>query len=520
MRSSQGMSAGELLRQANQLKRSGKLDEAIALYHQVIDINPHFAWAYHGLGDAWAKQGNLDEAVAWYSECLKIHPDSAWLYYSLGEVLAELGDLEAAVDYLQKAIDIKPDFHKFYHRLSILLRLKNKIPEAINNYKIALEIHPNLSYLNNQELLDYAQLASNQYDWFMAIRLWTIALEKQGTNASVMIYYQLSCAYRKIRALDTAQAIVSSGIIKYPNEILLHRELYEILISKRNNHEAILCIQDLLVKHNKHDSVAQEYRDKMLSLLLYNKIWLYSLMKSGTTYTLMVLANYIARISGANKDIDFDSMKNYGIIHGLNVYELLKDKTMIEYLLNLKTDWQIYHTHIYVEADFKKVIMLTRNPLDFIISSYFFHFKNRGKDQELHEVIDSRLKHFCTTYLCQKKLSRDYPEDSILIKYEDLITETHTVFTKIIHHLNLDFNDNLLQLSIDACSVSKVKNMEQRYGKPLVVGEKLKVKSFIRSGKIGEWKDFFNDIDLKYIGKKLMENGVNPNDFQEFDCFF
>ncbi|MDT9204507.1 MAG: hypothetical protein P5702_16090 [Limnospira sp. PMC 1291.21] len=33
MRSSQGMSAGELLRQANQLKRSGKLDEAIALHH-------------------------------------------------------------------------------------------------------------------------------------------------------------------------------------------------------------------------------------------------------------------------------------------------------------------------------------------------------------------------------------------------------------------------------------------------------------------------------------------------------
>ncbi|QJB24380.1 hypothetical protein [Limnospira fusiformis] len=33
MRSSQGMSAGELLRQANQLKRSGRLDEAIALHH-------------------------------------------------------------------------------------------------------------------------------------------------------------------------------------------------------------------------------------------------------------------------------------------------------------------------------------------------------------------------------------------------------------------------------------------------------------------------------------------------------
>ncbi|MFO7144930.1 hypothetical protein B9T16_27335 [Arthrospira sp. PCC 8006] len=30
MRSGEGMSAGELLRQANQLKRSGRLDEAIA----------------------------------------------------------------------------------------------------------------------------------------------------------------------------------------------------------------------------------------------------------------------------------------------------------------------------------------------------------------------------------------------------------------------------------------------------------------------------------------------------------
>ncbi|MDT9225494.1 MAG: hypothetical protein P5683_17830 [Limnospira sp. PMC 1279.21] len=37
MRSSQGMSAGELLKQANQLKRSGKFEEAIALYNKGIE---------------------------------------------------------------------------------------------------------------------------------------------------------------------------------------------------------------------------------------------------------------------------------------------------------------------------------------------------------------------------------------------------------------------------------------------------------------------------------------------------
>ncbi|MDY7005641.1 MAG: tetratricopeptide repeat protein [Cyanobacteriota bacterium] len=57
----EGMSAGQLLKQANQLKRVGRLDEAIALYHQVIEINPNFAWAYHNLGNAFVKQGHLDE---------------------------------------------------------------------------------------------------------------------------------------------------------------------------------------------------------------------------------------------------------------------------------------------------------------------------------------------------------------------------------------------------------------------------------------------------------------------------
>ncbi len=111
------MSAGRLLKQANQLKRMGKLDQAIALYRQAIEINPHFAWAYHNLGDTLVKRGNLDEAVACYSESLKVNPNSAWLLYILGEALAQQGDLEAAVEYLQKAIEIKPNCDKLHNRL-------------------------------------------------------------------------------------------------------------------------------------------------------------------------------------------------------------------------------------------------------------------------------------------------------------------------------------------------------------------------------------------------------------------
>ncbi|MEI2419084.1 tetratricopeptide repeat protein, partial [Arthrospira platensis SPKY2] len=124
------------------MKRSGRLDEAIALYHQVIDINPHFAWAYHGLGDALAKQGNLDEAVACYSEGLKINTHSAWLFYSLGEALAELGDLDAAVEYLHKAIDLKPDCYKFYNTLGWVFLQNKKFDDALNYYNLAIKLNP------------------------------------------------------------------------------------------------------------------------------------------------------------------------------------------------------------------------------------------------------------------------------------------------------------------------------------------------------------------------------------------
>ena len=165
------MSAGQLLKQANQLKRAGRLDEAIALYHQVIEINPNFAWAYNNLGDALVKQGNLDEAVAYYFESLKLNPNSAWLLYGLGEALAKQGDLEGAIEYLQKAIEIKPNFYKFYHSLGQVLTVKEDFDEAISSYQKAIDLRSKiahsylgccLSFMCKGELSqaqDYLQLA-------------------------------------------------------------------------------------------------------------------------------------------------------------------------------------------------------------------------------------------------------------------------------------------------------------------------------------------------------------------------
>ncbi|GGA56387.1 protein arginine N-methyltransferase [Okeania sp. KiyG1] len=123
----EGTSAGQFLKQANQLKRAGRLDEAIALYHQAIEINPNFAWLYSNLGDAFVKQGKLDEAIACYLESLKINPNSALYLYSLGSVFTQKGDLEVAVEYLQKAVETQPNIRKLQRSLSQVLAERDRL---------------------------------------------------------------------------------------------------------------------------------------------------------------------------------------------------------------------------------------------------------------------------------------------------------------------------------------------------------------------------------------------------------
>ncbi|MEI2419036.1 tetratricopeptide repeat protein [Arthrospira platensis SPKY2] len=259
------MSAGELLRQANQLKRSGKLKEAIALYHQVIDINPHFAWAYHGLGDAWAKQGNLDEAVAWYSECLKIHPDSAWLYYSLGDVLAELGDLEAAVKYLKNAIELKPDFDKFHHRLAQALTRFGDFDEANISYKKFLKLNSNKANINHRgesylvklnyssnnlaELIASAEDAASCGAWADAVYHWEQAaeiLEASGQNLSKKqkaalreTRLKLAAKFKVEGKLDQAALLYEAILAVTPEDLSALSGLAEIATIQESWEEAV-----------------------------------------------------------------------------------------------------------------------------------------------------------------------------------------------------------------------------------------------------------------------------------------
>jgi tetratricopeptide (TPR) repeat protein len=132
-----------LIKRANQLKREGRLDEAISLYQQAIESNSNFAWHYHNLGEALAKKGCLDEAIAAYEKAVQLNPNLASFFISLGGVLVKQKLLDQAISCFQKAIEINSSYYKAYNHLGYVWFEKQNWPLAIECFQKSIGLQPN-----------------------------------------------------------------------------------------------------------------------------------------------------------------------------------------------------------------------------------------------------------------------------------------------------------------------------------------------------------------------------------------
>lgn len=139
------MSAGQLLKQANQLKRMGKLDEAIALYREAIKLNPDFAWTYYELGDTLAKSGNLDDSVICLQKSTVLKPNFYLAHEKLATIFQEQGKIDLAIAEYRKA----KNSQNLQSEKKPTSSLEQYI-ERVESYKSAVE-----NLYQNQKWLDY-----------------------------------------------------------------------------------------------------------------------------------------------------------------------------------------------------------------------------------------------------------------------------------------------------------------------------------------------------------------------------
>jgi len=139
------------------LRRTGKLEEAIAAYRQAIKLKPDDADAYINMGNALSDQKKLEDAIAAYRQAIRLKPDYAYAYNNLGLALYDQKKLEEAIAAYLKALSLPEDTstipttaHTLAHNnLGWIYQQQGKLKEALAEYESALKIDPKFEYAKN-----------------------------------------------------------------------------------------------------------------------------------------------------------------------------------------------------------------------------------------------------------------------------------------------------------------------------------------------------------------------------------
>ncbi|MCK4913460.1 MAG: fused MFS/spermidine synthase [Planctomycetes bacterium] len=165
--------SGKYRGQARKLKRQGKLDEAIAKYKELIEIDPTLSIeTYNDIALILAGQGKLEEAIQNFREALAYNErsdfksDMANIHFSLGTALQRAGKTQEASKEFAKAIKEfrqrlttkNPDSVKTLIRLGDALASNGGFLEAARYFQQAVNLNPTI-LPNHFKLIQALELA-------------------------------------------------------------------------------------------------------------------------------------------------------------------------------------------------------------------------------------------------------------------------------------------------------------------------------------------------------------------------
>ncbi len=136
----------KLCQQGEKLFREGKLNEALAICHQVILMQPNFAPGYKLLGNVLQGKGKIQAAIRAYESAIALKPDFVEALANLGTMYYQNGRGQAAIACYEKAIKLEPQLAGLYWNLAKFLAEQEQEQAAIAYRQKALELQPSLGH--------------------------------------------------------------------------------------------------------------------------------------------------------------------------------------------------------------------------------------------------------------------------------------------------------------------------------------------------------------------------------------
>lgn len=218
--------------------------------------------------------------------------------------------------------------------------------------------------------------------------------------------------------------------------------------------------------------------------------------KSGNTW-LNFLIGYIRNKKISEDDLDFDNLEEV-------VADIYFNSAL--HLQRMKRP-RILKSHEPYLAKYKKVIYIVRDPRSVAISYFKFLIAigSLPKNYSLDKFIANFLKkdmydkygNWNTHVLGWYNASLLYKDRILIVKYEDLKSNTLDCLTKILDFSGINYTKKELLSAISYCSISNMRNLEQK--------KNFRYKtnfSFIRKAQINSWKKEIDTEHSNLIRKK------------------
>lgn len=132
--------AAVIVEEADKLLEERKWSEAVDAYKLAIRLDPKYAPAYGGLGDAYFNSGNWDQALVAYKEQASIEPNSAQAQYDLGYAYNAMGRHGEAFAPLVKATSLDPSFAEAFYGIGYAYLRGSDFEKSVGYFKSAIRL--------------------------------------------------------------------------------------------------------------------------------------------------------------------------------------------------------------------------------------------------------------------------------------------------------------------------------------------------------------------------------------------
>jgi tetratricopeptide (TPR) repeat protein len=206
------------------LHQAGQLDEAEAIYRQVLKAAPNSGETLHLLGLVSHDRGDSARAMQFIQRALEATPESAAVHLSLGNLLRASDQLDAATKSYRRAIALKPDFAHAHCNLASALSRQGLHEEALESAARAVELMPDLAEAH----FNRAAALARRRRFVDAEAAFRKVLALQPDNAAALT--ELGQVVAELKRFDEAIGIMRRAVELQPDKIGAYLPLAATLV--------------------------------------------------------------------------------------------------------------------------------------------------------------------------------------------------------------------------------------------------------------------------------------------------